>query len=167
MQVNGSAVVRYYFWSEPGPLPWFARITRHETRLFSPSGPPCPPSSHRFPINCCPLLPTIARLSCRQAATSYNGALLPDFLAAKLLLPAMARHFPAFLPPGHGLPAHGSPRLPTSCPRLPMSARYCSLQRLPAASLRTVSDFRSASRRAPGAVAPVALRAAFAPANAK
>ena len=73
-------------------------------------------------------------------------------------LPAIARHFPAFLPSGHGLPAHGSPRLPTRCPRLPMTARYCSLQRLPAASLRTASDFRSASRRAPEAAAPVALR---------
>ena len=119
------------------------RNTRSESRLFSPSGPPCPPSSHGFPIHCCPLLPTIARFFCRQAAAAYNGALLPGFLAAKLLLPAMARHFPAFLPPVHGLPAHGSPLLPTSCPRLPMSARYCLLQSLPAASLRTVSDFRA------------------------
>ena len=129
--------------SNPRPGQW----AFHETRLFSPSGSPCPPSSHVFPIHGCPLL--------------------PGSPAAKLLLPAMARYFPAFLPPGHGLPAHGSPRLPTRCPRLPMSARYCSLQRLPAASLRTASDFRSASRRAPGAAAPVALRAAPSAANAK
>ena len=26
--------VRHFFWSEPGPLPWFSRITRHESRPF-------------------------------------------------------------------------------------------------------------------------------------
>ena len=25
--------VRHFFWSEPGPLPWFSRITRHESRI--------------------------------------------------------------------------------------------------------------------------------------
>ena len=25
--------VRHFFWSEQGPLPWFSRITRHETRI--------------------------------------------------------------------------------------------------------------------------------------
>ena len=59
------------------------RNTRHESRLFSPSGPPCPPSSHGFPIHCCPLLPTIARLSCRQAAAARNGPAFPGFLAAR------------------------------------------------------------------------------------
>ena len=29
----GSLAVRHFFWSEPGPLPWFSRITRHETRI--------------------------------------------------------------------------------------------------------------------------------------
>ena len=44
-------------------------------------------------------------------------------------LPAIARHFPAFLPSGHGLPAHDGPLLPTSCP----------LQILPGASLHAPS----------------------------
>ena len=30
---SGSLAVRHFFWSEPGPLPWFSRITRHETRI--------------------------------------------------------------------------------------------------------------------------------------
>ena len=31
--ISGSLAVRHFFWSEPGPLPWFSRITRHETRI--------------------------------------------------------------------------------------------------------------------------------------
>ena len=80
---------------------------------------------------------------------------LPGSPAAKLLLATMARYCRAFLPPGHGLPAHNGPLLPTSCPSLPMSARYCSLIAW-SKSPRTVSDFRTASRRAPWAAAPVA-----------
>ena len=29
----GSLSVRHFFWSKPDPLPWFSRITRHETRI--------------------------------------------------------------------------------------------------------------------------------------
>ena len=42
--LSGSLAVRHFFWSEPGPGPWFSRITRHETRItafyrvFRPSG---------------------------------------------------------------------------------------------------------------------------------
>ena len=50
------------------------------------------------------------------------------------LLPTIARHFPAFLPSGHSLPAHDGSLLPAICPRLPMMARYCSLKILPGAS---------------------------------
>ncbi len=31
--ISGSLAVRHFFWGEPGPLPWFSRITRHETRI--------------------------------------------------------------------------------------------------------------------------------------
>ena len=27
--LSGSLAVRHFFWSEPGPLPWFSRITNH------------------------------------------------------------------------------------------------------------------------------------------
>ena len=63
--------------------------------------------------------------------------------------------------------AHDGPLLPTSCPRLPMIARYCSPKNVARSkSPRTVSDSRLASRRAPLAAAPVALRARSAAANA-
>ena len=31
--LSGSLAVRHFFCSEPSPLPWFSRITRHETRI--------------------------------------------------------------------------------------------------------------------------------------
>ena len=75
------------------------------------------------------LLPTIAH---------YCPALLPPSCCCPPS-PAIARHFPAFLPSGHSLPAHDGPILPAICPRLPMMARYCSLKILPGSSLQAPS----------------------------
>ena len=66
----GSAIVRHFFWSEPGPLPWFSRITSHEARLFFAVGaqgwrhrkPPSGPSpGHCFPVHYCSPLFGIVR----------------------------------------------------------------------------------------------------------
>ena len=104
------------------PTHGFSRITRHESRntAFMPA------VKSRLPGS---LLPTIAH---------YCPALLPPGCCCPPL-PAISRHFPAFLPSGHSLPAHDGPLLPAICPRLPMMARYCSLNILPGASLQAPS----------------------------
>ena len=83
-----------------------SRDTSHETRLL------CPPSSHGFPVHCCPLLPTIARLFCRQAAAAHHCPLLPGI-------------------------SRLSCRPVTVC--LPTTAHYCPLNILPGASLQAPS----------------------------
>ena len=118
-----------------------------------PPGPPHPPPSQCFPASLPtvvphdPIFPAISRLSCRQV-TAFPAHFCP-------LLPGIARNFPA---PFYCLPAH-------DCAVLRGIAR---LKILPLSKCpRTVRRSRSASRRAPFAAAPVALRAASAATNAK
>ena len=90
---------------------------------------------------CCPRSPAIARLSCRKRTIARYCA-FPGFLAA--------------------FPAHDGPLLPAFAHDGPLDC--LPLSKCPC----TVRRSRSASRRAPFAAAPVALRAASrAAANAK
>ena len=145
------------------------RDTRHETRIAAfPESRPLRfigrqtilPGANRAPAKGFHESRVTSHESRPLPTAARNCPLLPGFFPRSHgcpRLPVIARNFPAFLPPRHGITAHDGPLWPAVCPRWPTIARYCPAFLLPQSKgPRTVCRSRSASRRESFAAAPVA-----------
>ena len=140
-----------------------SRITSHESRTLWPWVRKGRTTKNRRP-DCRSRSPVNASL-----LTSARNCPAPFFLACLLTIAhGIARHCSAFLQPGQCFPAHYYPLLPGFARLCSALLGFARLKILPLSQCpRTVNRSRRASRRAPFAAAPVALRASTAAAKAK